>query len=108
MSHYTVVAITPTSTSWIPGYLETVGSLVARHGGRYLARTARHERLEGEGETPAVYTIVQWPSRDAANAFYNDPDYVPHREARRAGATTTYTNIEGVDDFGVERIDAPV
>ena len=106
MSHYTVVAITPTSTSWIDGYLQTVGALVARHGGRYLARTARHERLEGEGKVPAVYTIVQWPSREAANAFYNDPDYVPHREARRAGARATYINIEGVDDFDIERIDA--
>ena len=84
-----------------------MGSLVARHGGRYLARTAQHERLEGEGEVPAVYTIIQWPSRDAANAFYNDPDYIPHREARRAGAIATYTHIEGVDDFDIERIDAP-
>jgi uncharacterized protein (DUF1330 family) len=71
VSHDTVVAITPTSTSSIPSYLETVGSLVARHGGRYLARTARHERLEGEGEVPACTTIVEWPSRDAANAFYS-------------------------------------
>lgn len=106
MNHYTIVAITPINTSWVPGYLETVGALVARHGGRYLARTARHERIEGEGEMPAVYTIIQWPSREAANAFYNDPDYVPHREARRAGATTLYTNVEGVDDFGIEHPDA--
>ena len=106
MSHYTVIAITPTSNAWIPGYLENVGSLVARHGGRYLARTAKHRRVEGDGELPAVYTIVQWPSRDAADAFYDDPDYLPHREARRAGSNTAYTNIDGVDDFGIEHIDA--
>lgn len=105
MSCYTIVAITPTSRAWIPDYLQHVGALVARHGGRYLARTAHHERLEGEGDVPAVYTIVQWPSREAADAFYNDPDYLPHREARRAGATTQYTNVDGVDDFDIERID---
>ena len=48
MTSYSVLAVTPTSQDWIPDYTRSVGALVARHGGKYLARTASHERLEGE------------------------------------------------------------
>lgn len=50
MSYYSVLEVTPTSEEWIPDYIGPANALVARHGGKYLARTASHERLEGEGE----------------------------------------------------------
>lgn len=50
MSYYSVLEVTPASEEWIPDYIGPANALVARHGGKYLARTASHERLEGEGE----------------------------------------------------------
>lgn len=99
MSYYSVLAVTPTSEDWIPGYIGPVGELVAAHGGKYLARTASHERLEGEGEEVALRVVIEWPSREAALAFMNDPAYEPHLKARTAGSNSHHVLIEGKDDL---------
>lgn len=52
MAHYSLFFVTPKSEAWIPGYLEHVGPLVAKHGGKYLTRTASLERIEGSIEVP--------------------------------------------------------
>ena len=99
MVYYSVLAVTPTHQDWIPDYIKTVGGIVAQHGGQYMARTARHERLEGEGEDAALRIILQWPSKKAALAFMNDPAYKPHLEARTAGSVSHHVLIEGKDDL---------
>ena len=48
MPYYSILAVTPTNEDWIPNYIEPANALVAEHGGKYLARTASHERLEGD------------------------------------------------------------
>lgn len=98
MSYYSVLAVTPTSQDWIPDYIGPANALVAQHGGKYLARTSSHERLEGEGEA-ALRIIIEWPSKEAALAFMNDPAYVPHLEARTAGSESHHYLIEGKDDL---------
>ncbi|MEM8963280.1 MAG: DUF1330 domain-containing protein [Acidobacteriota bacterium] len=99
MTHYSVLTVTPHSDEWIPAYLETANRLVAKHGGTYLARTASHERLEGEGDDAALRIVLEWPSRDAALAFMNDPEYQPHLAARTKGSDSHHFLIEGKDDL---------
>ena len=99
MAYYSVLAVTPTSEEWIPAYIGPANALVAQHGGKYLARTASHERLEGEGEEAALRIIVEWPSKEAALAFMSDPAYKPHLEARLAGSISHHFLIEGKDDL---------
>jgi uncharacterized protein (DUF1330 family) len=99
MTYYSVVAVTPTTEDWIPNYIGPVSALVAKHGGKYLARTASHERLEGEGEDAALWVILEWPSREAAMAFMSDPAYQPHLKARSAGSNSHHFLIEGKDDL---------
>ncbi|MEO1336902.1 MAG: DUF1330 domain-containing protein, partial [Myxococcota bacterium] len=81
MSYFSVLAVTPTHEDWIPAYIGPANRLVAKHGGKYLARTSSHERLEGEGENAALRIVIEWPSKEAALAFMNDPEYVPHLKA---------------------------
>ncbi len=99
MTYYSVLAVTPTNEEWIPVYLEEVGKLVAKHGGVYLARTPNHEQLEGEASNAALRIILQWPSKDSATAFMNDPDYSRHLQARTAGSVSQHFLIEGKDEF---------
>ena len=99
MTAYSVLAVTPTRDDWVADYLEPVSRLVAAHGGRYLARTASHERLEGEGEAVGLRVLIEWPSREAAHAFMGDPAYAPHLEARTAGSVSHHVLIEGTDDL---------
>lgn len=99
MAFYSVLAVTPTTQDWIPDYIGPANRLVAQHGGRYLARTAKHERLEGHGEDAALRIVIEWPSRDAALAFMRDPEYAPHFKARTAGSRSEHFLIEGTDDL---------
>ncbi|MEO1200165.1 MAG: DUF1330 domain-containing protein [Pseudomonadota bacterium] len=97
MTYYSVLAVTPTIEDWIPDYLPAANQLVAKHGGRYLARTANHEQVEGEVQPAALRIILEWPSKDAVRNFMNDPDYKPHLDARSAGSTSYHFVIEGTD-----------
>ena len=99
MAYYSVLAVTPTNEDWILDYIGPANALVAQHGGHYLARTANHERLEGEGEEAALRIIIEWPSKEAAKAFMSDPAYVPHLKARTAGSNSHHFLIEGKDDL---------
>lgn len=99
MAYYSVLAVTPTTEDWIPAYIGPANQLVAQHGGKYLARTASHERLEGEGQDAALRIIIEWPSKAAAVAFMNDPEYVPHLKARTAGSISHHFLIEAKDDL---------
>ena len=99
MAYYSILDVTPTTDAWIPAYLPTANKLVAKHGGKYLARTASHEQVEGEGNEVALRIVLEWPSREAALAFMNDPEYAPHLEARTAGSASNHYLIEGKDEF---------
>ncbi|MEL7372154.1 MAG: DUF1330 domain-containing protein [Myxococcota bacterium] len=99
MSYFSVLAVTPTREDWIPAYIGPANRLVAKHGGKYLARTSSHERLEGEGENAALRIVIEWPSKEAALAFMNDPEYVPHLKARTAGSNSHHFLIEAKDDL---------
>ena len=99
MAYYSVLAVTPTSDDWVSDYVEPATALVAEHGGKYLARTASHQRLEGEGEDAALRVIIEWPSKEAAEAFMSDPAYAPLLKARTEGSNSDHFLIQGKDDL---------
>ncbi|WP_299571097.1 DUF1330 domain-containing protein [uncultured Shewanella sp.] len=99
MTYYSVLAVTPTNEDWIPDYIAPANKLVAQYGGKYIARTSNHERLEGQGEDAALRIIIEWPSRQAALDFMKDPEYVPHLKARTAGSISEHFLIEAKDEL---------
>lgn len=99
MAYYSVLAVTPTNEEWIPDYLPTANKLVAKHGGKYLARTGSHEQVEGDERAAALRIILEWPSKEAAMNFMNDPEYKRHLDARTAGSESYHFVIEGKDDL---------
>ncbi|MCV6824883.1 MULTISPECIES: DUF1330 domain-containing protein [Halocynthiibacter] len=99
MAYYSVLAVTPSREDWIPAYLPAANKLVAKHGGKYLARTASHEQVEGGEQTSALRIILEWPSKETAMSFMNDPEYKPHLDARTAGSESYHFVIEGKDDL---------
>ncbi|MEH6452129.1 MAG: DUF1330 domain-containing protein [Psychromonas sp.] len=99
MTYYSVLEVTPINDDWAADYIAPANRLVAKHGGKYLARTSSHERLEGAGESVALRIIMEWPSKEAAVNFMNDPEYVPHLKARTEGSISHHFLIEGKDDL---------
>ena len=99
MIHYSVLEVTPVREDWISAYLGAANALVAKHGGKYLARTTKHERLEGEGAAVGLRIVIEWPSEAAAMAFMSDPEYLPHLRARTAGSNSHHVLIAGQDEL---------
>lgn len=99
MAFYSVLAVTPKTEDWIPDYLPTANKLVAAHGGKYLARTSSHEQIEGAEIPAALRIVIEWPSKEAAEKFMNDPAYKPHLAARTDGSESFHFLIEGKDDL---------
>ena len=69
MKHYAIAQLDITDPSWVAEYVADVTPLVESHGGRYLARTPRVEVIEGERTPRQIFLIIEWPSKDAAEAF---------------------------------------
>ena len=71
--------------SWRSAYREVVDRLVAKHGGRYVARTTNPwEVLEGAAPDITGITMIEFPSMAHARACYNDPEYAPTKRLRHA------------------------
>ena len=100
MKYYAVAEIEVTDRSWVREYVADVTPLVERYGGRYLARTSNVETLEGQRRTPPLVVLIEWPSREAARAFYESEEYRPYRERRLAGARNEFVLVAGEDMTG--------
>ena len=74
-------------------YLAKTIPFIEKHGGRYLTKAGTHEMLEGEMPTRVV--IVEFPSKAAARAWYNDPGYQPLIPQRHAVTKSTMILIDG-------------
>lgn len=59
MKYYSVAEIEITDRSWVPAYVKKVTRPVEQSGGRYLARTSRIEKIEGERKVPQIYLIIE-------------------------------------------------
>jgi uncharacterized protein (DUF1330 family) len=104
LKFYAVAEIVLTDAGWTADYVAETTKLVEAHGGRYLARTTNFEQLEGEREVPQIYLLIEWPSKGAAESFYADESYKPHREARRAGSKGDFFLVAGEDMAGIAKI----
>jgi uncharacterized protein (DUF1330 family) len=49
--------------------------LIARYGGRALAMELNPESLQGKAKN--MHTIIEFPSEEAIQNLYNDPEYAP-------------------------------
>ena len=104
MKHYAVAELEITDPGWVRDYVEHTTALVERFGGRYLARTSNFRKLEGERPAPQIYLVIEWPSREAAEAFYESEEYRPFRDSRRRGSRGEFALVAGEDATGAARV----
>jgi uncharacterized protein (DUF1330 family) len=105
MRYYAVAGITVTDPAWVRDYVANVTAMVERHGGRYLARTGRVEKIEGRRPAAQTYLIIEWPSKSAAERFYDSDEYRPFRQRRMDGAESEFLLIAGEDATGAAHIE---
>ena len=77
------------------GYMAMAEAAIAAHGGRYLVRGGSATLLEG-GPEPGRVVVLEFPSRDAALAFYHGAEYGPALKLRQAHSSGRFVLVEGL------------
>lgn len=97
MVHYVMGEITLTETAWVRRYLQEINLFIEKHGGCVLARSVNTEKIEGDRRLPTNVILVEFPTREAAAAFFDDPEYQPLRALRRAGSHSEFIAFPAED-----------
>jgi uncharacterized protein (DUF1330 family) len=96
MAAYIIGRVQMRDPSWVAEYGPKVGELVKKHGGKFIVRGGKMEKLEGKETLPSVTVVLEFPSMDQARAWYNDPAYAPMIKLRQTGSDAELTLVEGV------------
>lgn len=87
MAGYMIFEIEITDPDLWAEYQRVAGPIMAGSGGRFLASDPMPLRLEGDWQ-PKSLSIVEFPSFEAAETFYNSPAYqatIPLRQRAAKG-----------------------
>jgi uncharacterized protein (DUF1330 family) len=78
-------------------YLDYVGQVpafVEKHGGQYRVRGGDAATIEGE-PAPGRLVVIEFPDRQHALGFVNDPEYAPVAAIRHSAASTQMIVADG-------------
>lgn len=75
-------------------YVEHVPALIEKHRGKYRVRGGDSQVLEGSW-SPSRLIVLEFPDRDAALAFYNDPEYEPYKSLRQSISDSSLILVDG-------------
>src|SRR5215475_3291264 len=70
--------------------------IVAKFGGRYIARSQQNTLLEGDGQVPCCMAIISFPSAAAAKSWFESPENQDAAKIRRSGATFRIVSVQGL------------
>jgi uncharacterized protein (DUF1330 family) len=94
MPAYVIVEVRVTNPEPYAAYRDLAGASVARHGGRFLVRGGAVIPLEGDWQ-PQRFVVIEFPSVDAARAFYDSDDYQDALKVRLANSEGKAFIVEG-------------
>jgi uncharacterized protein (DUF1330 family) len=94
MAAYVIANVNAHDTASFEEYRRQVPATIVKHGGRYLVRGGRVERLEGTW-TPARLVVLEFPSMEQARRWYESDDYRGPKALRMKCAVTDVIFVEG-------------
>ena len=95
MSAYIVASVNVTDPEKYKNYMALSPGAVAAAGGKFIVRGGNLEILEGDWSRPRI-VIIEWPTRDAAKAFYDSTLYSAACAAREGAAEFSMIVVDGV------------
>lgn len=96
MAAYAIGRLQMRDPAWLAEYGPKTEALVEKHGGRYIVRGGAMETLEGGNPLPNAMVVLEFPSMERANAWYNDPDYAPLIKLRQTGSDLDFVLVDGL------------
>jgi len=97
MSAFLIADITIHDIDQFMEYVRQVPAFIKKHGGQYRVRGGEPESHEGSWQ-PQRLVIIEFPSKEDAQAFLKDPGYQPVAAIRHAAATTNLIVAEGFQE----------
>lgn len=91
---YIIAQVDVTNPQQYAEYAKLTPALIEKAGGRFVARGGRTATLEGPAAGGRV-VIIEFPSFERAQEFFNSPDYVAARKLREGAATAQFVLVEG-------------
>jgi len=95
MPAYVIANVSVHDAAAFEEYRRQVPATIAKHGGRYLVRGGRVDRLEGTWN-PARLVVLEFPSMEQARRWYDSEDYREPKALRVKSAMTDVVFAEGV------------
>ena len=89
-----VVEITVHDPDTYKEYMLLAPPTIAKHKGKYLVRGGVTEALEGEWK-PQRFVVLEFPSAEAAKAWWSSPEYTKARALRQSCATARMLLVDG-------------
>lgn len=95
MSGYILAMIDVTDMEQYKKYTKLTPAIIEKHGGRFLTRGGRTQLLEGSMDERRM-VLLEFPTYEDAQAFYNSPAYQSAMKLREGAANGIFMALEGV------------
>jgi len=94
MAAYVIANLNVHDAATFEEYRKQVPATIAKHGGRYLVRGGRMERVEGSWN-PTRLVVLEFPSMEQARRWYDSEEYREPKAIRMKSAVTDAVFVEG-------------
>jgi len=94
MSAYIIATVAINDPETYKKYTAKTPALVAKHGGKFIARGGEVTTLEGEAFNDRL-VIIEFPSGQALQDWYNDPEYQDALLIRQSASEGRVLAVEG-------------
>jgi uncharacterized protein (DUF1330 family) len=92
---YILVQVDVTNPQQYAEYAKLTPDIIAKFGGRFLARAGKTVTLEGPPAKSRV-VVIEFPSLQKAEEFYRSPEYTAAKKLRAGAATAQFIAVEGL------------
>jgi len=90
---YLLVQVEVANPQQYAEYTKVSPGIIEKFGGHFLARGGRTATLEGPPASSRV-VVIEFPSYERAQQFYNSPEYEAARKLRAGAANAQFVLVE--------------
>ena len=95
MTAYVIASVNVTDPEKYKNYMALSPAAIDAAGGKFIVRGGNPKVMEGDWPRPRV-VIVEYPTREAAEAFYASTLYVAARAEREGAAEFSMIVVDGI------------
>jgi uncharacterized protein (DUF1330 family) len=96
MSAYVISRVQMKPGAALDSYRQLAANSIERHGGRYLVRGGEQQILEGDWAPATI--VVEFPTMDAARAWYASGDYAEALKHRDDALERDLILVDGIGE----------